>query len=153
MHDGSCMRCCYGVFLSSGAFTQVTLVSKQPSTAVFGNERIAYDCSRGWCVVGGRPARPQPLLLILESPKLEKGDLWSHNYKALTVWCNTAISSHSVRQKKKNTGSQTHLMLQEETWAGSCNSHVELVQNMSVMCMVSVCWVVKNVNHASLSDM
>lgn len=27
----------------------------------------------------------QPLLLILESPKLEKGDLWSHNYKALTV--------------------------------------------------------------------
>lgn len=101
MHDGSCMRCCYGVFLSSGAFTQVTLVSKQPSIAVFGNERIAYDCSRGWCVVGGRPARPQPLLLILESPKLEKGDLWSHNYKALTVWCNRAISSHSVRQKKK----------------------------------------------------
>lgn len=84
MHDGSCMRCCYGVFLSSGAFTQVTLVSKQPSTAVSGNERIAYDCSRGWCVVGGRPARPQPLLLILESPKLEKGDLWSHNYKALS---------------------------------------------------------------------
>lgn len=70
-------------------------------------------------------------------------------------WLSDAIeqSAATVWDKKKSTGSQTHLMLQEETWAGSCNSHVELVQNMSVMCMVSVCWVVKNVNHAFLSDM